>query len=229
MSLKTIESAQEKVMSLSDLFGDNLTETGKADLEWAAECAAQDLAMVIFSESEPVATTSPENTEESQLWHTAIAREASHIHGNYDGTSYTTNENRNYILGMLQNAVNSDCQRGFPQYKNFPIPGAYALIPHMDKYGNLIRGYEDNGHVHLLFANVVHNLANICSHQSLLEGRHHQLTELNEIKGIKTMTVKLQETGGPEYIKVIPQQLKADQKRILPRMKKTVLLGHKAK
>ena len=229
MSLKTIESAQEKVMSLSDLFGDNLTEAGKADLEWAAECAAQDLAMVIFSESEPVATTNSENTEERQLWQTAIARAASHSHGNYDGTSYATNENRNYIYGMLQNAINSHCQRGYPHYKNYPVAGAYAFIPHSDKYVNLISGFENNDHVNLLFANVVHNFKSICSHQSLLEGRHHRLTELNEIKGIKTMTVKLQETGGPEYIKVIPQQLKADQKRILPRMKKTVLLGHKAK
>ncbi|MFK3711616.1 hypothetical protein [Leclercia adecarboxylata] len=231
MSLKINESAQEKVRSLSDLFGDNLTDAGKADLEWAAECAAQDLAMLIFSESEPVITNSSENSEQRLLWHTAIARAASHSHSNYDdGNSYATNEYRNYRhFGMFKNAINPPTQRGYPEYKDLLKTGVYAFIPHMDKYGNLISGSEDNVHINLLFANVAHNLKNICSHQSLLEDRHHQITELNEIKGIKTMTVKLQETGGPEYMKVIPQQLKADQKMILPKMKKTVLLGHKAK
>lgn len=50
MSLKINESTQAKAKSLSDLFGDNLTEAGRADLEWAADHAAQELTMVIFSE-----------------------------------------------------------------------------------------------------------------------------------------------------------------------------------
>lgn len=47
--MKTNKSSQENRKSLKNLFGGNLTETGKADLERAGKCAAQELAKVIFS------------------------------------------------------------------------------------------------------------------------------------------------------------------------------------
>ncbi|WP_353614467.1 hypothetical protein [Mangrovibacter phragmitis] len=82
MSLKTNESTQKKKKSLRDLFGDDLTETGKVDLERAGELAAQDLARVIFSEkfvsaeteinSGSVHTPSSESIESGVYWNSHI-------------------------------------------------------------------------------------------------------------------------------------------------------------
>ncbi|MGK4623885.1 hypothetical protein, partial [Raoultella ornithinolytica] len=119
-----------------------------------------------------------------------------------------------------------------PKYlRNHPgiEEGVFPFYPGSIDERYFLRDSEDREKVKEIFANFIYKLENIGNHQSILESQQHQLTKLNEITAIKTMTFKLQETGGPEYMMIIPQKLRADEKKLLPRKKLALHLAHKLK
>lgn len=231
MSLKINESAREKEKSLSDLFGDNLTEAGRADLGWAAKCAAQDLAMVIYSEDEPAQSNISEKTEDGLSGYTVPSCATFNsgyklgYDNGYDGV-YWTKECRHFI----NNGISEDLiSPKYLQHHQGVEEGILPFYPGSIDENYFLREPEDRKKLKEIFSNFICKLENMGNRQSMLESQHHQLTKLNEITAIKTMTFKLQETGGPEYIMIIPQKLRADNKMILPRKKKAFHIGHKIK
>ncbi|EMA8656758.1 hypothetical protein ACJPR0_004224 [Cronobacter sakazakii] len=144
MSLKINESAQKKKKSLRDLFGGNLTETGKADLEKAAAGAARDLAAVIFSEENgatkniPVETevTSPSYNEHLEFWARANqghvktvipVHEMNHYFG-YRNDSYQV-ELKLYYNNLADKLVELTSHESFLKAKDTPesIESIYAI------------------------------------------------------------------------------------------------------
>lgn len=146
MSLKINESAQKKKKSLRDLFGDNLTETGKADLERAGVRAASDLAAVIFAEENgatkrisvemKVEGTSPSGNEHLEFWEhpklvqvTAVnpVHEMHNFFG-YRNESYQV-ELKHYYNNLVDKLVESTCHESFLKAKDTPdrIERVYAI------------------------------------------------------------------------------------------------------
>lgn len=231
MSLKINESAQEKVKSLSDLFGDNLTEAARADLEWAAQSAAQDLAAVIFSEKEPNQGDISENSTDLKHWYgnsegiaalrfgyqtpplSHYVGDAGGIIGNIEQIQkklHEMNACRNF--GLLNSRVKKTCTR--PQNNN-------------DDNYLVTLTTSDNPYVKGLIAGYAHFVETQFDRESFLEHQKN-ITKLNDITAVKKFKVTVQETGGAEFSRTIPHQLRRDREGILTRTK-NLHTSHKVK
>lgn len=209
MSLKTNESTQKKKKSLRDLFGDNLTETGKADLERAGELAAQDLARVIFSEkfvsteteidSGSVHTPDSKSIESDVYW-------VGHIPSHYRARQV------GYNLAMRWNEA--------------PLIHSTDIKHYYPCEGKMLNPEELKD----LIDSMARNMNELADRESFLIA-----TDLSEgfhsVTGLKQSTFKVSGLDGEEYVAFLPMKLKEDRMRLLPQTSRLHRrqLAHKVK
>lgn len=209
MSLKINESTQKKKKSLRDLFGDNLTEAGKADLERAGELAAQDLARVIFSEE----FVSTETEIDSGSVHTS---DSDSIESGVYWSGHMPSHNRarevGYNLAMRWNETpfthRTDIKYSYPREGKLLNPEQLkAVIDSMARNMNELADRES-----FLIVN------------ELSEGFH-------SVTGLKQSTFKVSGLDGEEYVAFLPMKLKEDRMRLLPQTSRLRRrqLAHKVK
>lgn len=211
MSLKTNESTQKKKKSLRDLFGDNLTETGKADLERAGELAAQDLARVIFSEkfvsteteidSGSVHTPGSESIESGAYW-----SNRSYIPSHYRAREV------GYNLAVLGNEI------------------PFTLTTDI-KHSNRCEGKALNTEqLKAVIDSMVRNMNELANRESFLIASDHS-EGFHSVTGLKQSTLKVSGLDGEEYVMFLPLKLKEDRMRLLPQTSRLRRrqLAHKVK
>ncbi|HBS3889367.1 TPA: hypothetical protein ACPUS8_005436 [Klebsiella pneumoniae] len=209
MSLKINESTQEKAKSLSDLFGDNLTEAGRADLEWAAKCAAQDLAKVIFSEQLETTETEANFGSAHMLGLENVAL----------GVSWSSHLPSSYEALVTGSA--SDLQMN-----ELPVNFRVNLknVPHYRDYAVSSEQMKD------FFDSIVRNMHELACRESFLTA-HDYPKRFCHVSGLKLSECKIQGPNGEEYFTTEPVKLKEDNMRLLPqtirRLKRQ--LTHKVK
>lgn len=209
MSLKINESTQKKKKSLRDLFGDNLTETGKADLERAGELAAQDLARVIFSEkfvsteteinSGSVHTPGSKSIESGVYW-------SSHIPSHYRSREV------DYNLIMHCNSAPVTFRTDIKDSKYFK--------------GKTLNSEQ----MKAVIDSMVRNMDELASRESFLIAS--DLSEgFHSVTGLKQSTLKISGLDGEEYVTFLPVKLKEDRMRLLPQTsrQRRRQLAHKVK
>lgn len=209
MSLKTNESTQKKKKSLRDLFGDNLTETGKADLVRAGELAAQDLASVIFSDefvsteaeihSGSAHTPSTESIESGVYW-------SSHIPSHYRAREV------GYNLAMQWDPT---------------------LVPHRTdiKDCKYFKGKALNSEQLMdVIDSMIRNINELANRESFLIASEHS-EGFHSVTGLKQSILKVSGLDGEEYVTFLPWKLKEDRMRLLPQTSRQRRrhLAHKVK
>lgn len=209
MSLKTNESTQKKKKSLRDLFGDNLTETGKADLERAGELAAQDLARVIFSEkfvstetemdSGSVHTPGSESIESGAYW-------SSHMPSPYSSREV------GYNLAIQWGAAPVTLRTDIKDAKYFK--------------GKALNSEQ----MKAVIDSMVRNMNELANRESFLIASDHS-EGFHSVTGLKQSTLKVSGLDGEEYVTFLPLKLKEDRMRLLPQTSRLRRrqLAHKVK
>ncbi|WP_410732718.1 hypothetical protein [Citrobacter freundii] len=209
MSLKTNESTQKKKKSLRDLFGDNLTETGKADLERAGELAAQDLARVIFSEK----FVSTETEMDSGSVHTPGSKSIeSGVYWSGHIASPSSSREVGYNLAMKWGAVPVTLRTDIKDAKYFK--------------GKALNSEQ----MKAVIDSMVRNMNELANRESFLIASDHS-EGFHSVTGLKQSTLKVSGLDGEEYVTFLPLKLKEDRMRLLPQTSRLRRrqLAHKVK
>ena len=209
MSLKINESTQKKKKSLRDLFGDNLTETGKADLERAGELAAQDLARVIFSEE----FVSTETEIDSGSVHTPGSES---IESGVYWSSY---------LPSLYRAHEVECK--LVKHCNVtPVTFSSDIKDSQYFKGKTLNSEQ----LKAVIDSMARNMNELADRESFLIAS--DLSEgFHSVTGLKQSTFKVSGLDGEEYVAFLPMKLKEDRMRLLPKTSRLRRrqLAHKVK
>jgi len=212
MSLKTNESAQIKRKSLRDFFGDNLTESTRGELEMVADNAARDLTLAVY----------PERAEAYAAQPGSDGRALDYLNITYCG---------------LPNGMRLSPDMQWPimdefSCKEYIITNEFQASDFsktrwesFDRFSGEYPEAESSrfgftASAGRIYQAITATLAGISEQiEPLGPYRSHRIRfgKLNPIIGLKTATVKVQEPGGKESLRVdVPLELKADNSRILP-------------
>lgn len=195
MSLKTYESTQKKKKSLRDLFGDNLTETGKADLERAGKLAAKDLAMVIFSGQH---VSEEKGINSGFLKKPGSECIESGIYWGNDIPSHYRTREVGYDLAARWNTM--------------PIP-CRTDVNYLNSNGVKTLNSEQMKAAIEKLARSMNELAN---KESFLVASDHS-EGFHSMKGLKHSTLTVSGMNGEEFVSILPAKLKADDRGLLTR------------